>query len=371
MNNTIGQTLAGFKTGRLQAHLNMAAVPLTFGPKHKKGNGEGPAYLTMKEALDGGFFVVTEVSEGGSVPNLKVANKGDAPVLLLDGEEVAGAKQNRVLNTTILVGGKSEVVIPVSCTEQGRWSYASHAFYESGNMMESMARRVKHQSVNASYLSFREARSNQGEVWDNIASLSSRAGVSSGTGAMRDVYEQRKEDLDAYLKAFTCIPGQKGIVIFIGRKLIGFDYLSSDKAFAGLFPKIVKSYAMEAWVGQRDAERRARKGQNAEAAKEGARAKGKGADKAGKKGGAGNGQAMTKAAALKEVNAFFEQASGCEEKSYDSVGLGRDFRYGGPGMVGSSLLVEEAVIHMAFFRLTESEKAGNMAGPSRRRSFII
>ena len=44
--------------------------------------------------------MITEVSEGGSVPELRVVNKGDARILVLDGEELRGAKQNRVLNTT-------------------------------------------------------------------------------------------------------------------------------------------------------------------------------------------------------------------------------------------------------------------------------
>ena len=46
---------------------------------------------------------VTEVSEAGSVPFIQVANRADRPLLLLDGEELIGAKQNRILNTTVLV----------------------------------------------------------------------------------------------------------------------------------------------------------------------------------------------------------------------------------------------------------------------------
>ncbi len=55
---------------------------------------------------------VTEVSEAGSVPFLQVANGADRPLLLLDGEELIGAKQNRILNTTVLVAARTEVTIP-------------------------------------------------------------------------------------------------------------------------------------------------------------------------------------------------------------------------------------------------------------------
>jgi len=51
------------------------------------------------------------------VPELKVTNLTGKHVLILDGEAVAGAKQNRVLNTTILIGAGTSLVIPVSCTD--------------------------------------------------------------------------------------------------------------------------------------------------------------------------------------------------------------------------------------------------------------
>jgi transposase len=44
---------------------------------------------------------VQEVSEGGSVPDLLVENSGDTRVLFLEGEELVGAKQNRILNTSV------------------------------------------------------------------------------------------------------------------------------------------------------------------------------------------------------------------------------------------------------------------------------
>ena len=47
---------------------------------------------------------------------------------MLDGEELIGAKQNRILNTTVLVAAHTEVTIPVSCVEQGRWGYRGRQF---------------------------------------------------------------------------------------------------------------------------------------------------------------------------------------------------------------------------------------------------
>ena len=75
--------------------------------------------MTLEEALALGFRI-TEVDAAGSVPELIAFNPLDTPVLLYDGEELLGAKQNRILNVTVLVAPKSETKIPVSCVEQGR-----------------------------------------------------------------------------------------------------------------------------------------------------------------------------------------------------------------------------------------------------------
>ena len=51
-----------------------------------------------------------------------------SPVLLVDGEELIGAKQNRVLNLSILIPAKQRCVIPICCVEAGRWRAASREF---------------------------------------------------------------------------------------------------------------------------------------------------------------------------------------------------------------------------------------------------
>ena len=71
----------------------------------------------MDEALAQRALVITEIAESGRVPELKVVNNSRHNILLLDGEELIGAKQNRVLNVTILLAPNSETLIPVSCIE--------------------------------------------------------------------------------------------------------------------------------------------------------------------------------------------------------------------------------------------------------------
>lgn len=137
MDPVISSVLSKLEFGEMQVFRNMGILPLFAPADH------GPEYICLGDALKQGILTITEIHEGGSVPELKVIHKGTIPALLLDGEELAGAKQNKVLNTTILVKENSETVIPVSCTEHGRWAYATKEFSESGTIMNRKVRREK------------------------------------------------------------------------------------------------------------------------------------------------------------------------------------------------------------------------------------
>ncbi len=137
MEKIIETYLGQAKVGRKQSYKNLAVFPL-LSPYAVPAD-----YLTLDEALTGGLIEVAEVSESGSVPKLKVINKAAKMVLILDGEELVGAKQNRIVNTTILVAAQSTTVIPVSCVEQGRWSYHSPRFFSEKRMMSPGLRAMK------------------------------------------------------------------------------------------------------------------------------------------------------------------------------------------------------------------------------------
>lgn len=315
--------IEGIKTGELQVHNHVAIIPLF------DTNGAGPDYLTMKEAMDGSFLTVSELTEGGHVPELKVTNRAEQPVLLLDGEELTGAKQNRVLNATILLKERSETVIPVSCTEQGRWSYRSSNFEESGYIMSSNARRIKNESVSHSAMHFKRFDSDQGAVWEEIHAQSVAAKVHSPTVAMRDIHEAKKEDLDAYLEHFTLAPEQRGLLVMINGEVAGLDMLSRAAAFRILYPKLIRSYVMDAIL---------------------------------------HAPVNGKEPSREKAELFLKNIFQCTEQKYDSVGYGQDYRYEGKKIVGSALVHEGTVIHMAFFKTTATEKAGNMSTLSRRRA---
>jgi hypothetical protein len=325
MDQIIINFLSKLELGELQAFNNMAIIPLFSSMNHT------PQYLSLGEAMGKGLFTVTEVGQAGAVPELKVVNRADLPVLLLDGEELAGAKQNRVINTTILIMEHSETIIPVSCTEHGRWDYSTAVFAESGNIMSHSLRMAKASSVSYSLKAGRSYRGNQGEVWNGIERLSEAARVHSNTGAMRDVFEGKKSDLDDYLKAFPYVPRQKGVLVMIDGKVIGFDVLSLEAVYEALHPKLVKSYAIDALLQQQ--------------------------------------REKVDNGSTEKARMFIEQARQCKEEKFKSVGHGWDHRFEGSTIVGSALVHQEKVIHMAFFGITESERIGKMSSASRRRNF--
>jgi hypothetical protein len=69
-------------------------------------------YMTLSDAIRLGAANVSEISDSGSVPELRFTNSADLPVLILDGEELIGAKQNRTVNLVRRGGALEPAVFP-------------------------------------------------------------------------------------------------------------------------------------------------------------------------------------------------------------------------------------------------------------------
>jgi hypothetical protein len=205
--------------------------------------------ISLDEALAAGHLRVTEVSAEGRVPELRVKNSGDAPVLILDGEELVGAKQNRIVNLTVLVPPQSEIVIPVSCIEAGRWGYSRPEFAAAGRVLNAEIRESKAEAVTRSLKERRLRHSDQGAVWKSVDATLSALGAASATGALSDGFEKRADAIEDYLAAFKAESGQVGLIYRIGGVLAGLDLFGSGRALARAFPKLVRGSALQALAG--------------------------------------------------------------------------------------------------------------------------
>lgn len=325
VNTVTADPLAQFGLGPAQTHRPIAVVPLL-------DPDAGPApCLTLSEALAGRCLTVTEVSEGGSVPELKVTSQCDQPVLLLDGEELVGAKQNRGLNTTILLKPRAETRIPVSCVERGRWAYASATFAASGVVMSRKSRARKTSSVSHSLAQSAHYLSDQGEVWAEVASLQRLARVGSPTGAMQDVFKARADELEDCIRVFTAANGRRGLLVVVDGQPAGFDLVAHAEAYGKLHRQLLRSYLLEALLEPKP-------------------------------------RPADPAQATATAQAYLKEAGQCDGEAFPSVGQGTDHRFQQPGLAGSALVHEDRLVHAAFFRLPATEAStGSMASMRQRR----
>lgn len=204
-----------------------------------------PNYRLSEEALADGTAVVEEVTEGGSVPNLAVDNKGDTLVLFVEGQELRGAKQNRVLNSSVLIAANTKTVLPVSCVEQGRWRYVSKNFTSSGNHGSSKLRAVLKKSVNDSTMSGGGHTSNQGAVWGEVSRQMSSLGSSSPTMAMSDTMSSHQPSIDRHIAEVAYTEGAAGLAVAIGGKIVSVDLFDAPETCRKVWPRVISGMVLD------------------------------------------------------------------------------------------------------------------------------
>lgn len=217
---------------------NLLVLPI-FGPK------SGPAFTCLADALASGWAEVTEVSDSGDVNTLSVQNRGPSAILVFDGEELVGAKQNRIANTTVFVTPRSNTLIPVSCVERGRWRYTSRRF-AAGSVLPSSMRRTKVKRVTANLRRTGAYDADQHQVWAEVDSYARRRAVRTPTGALADVTARDGATISAYVEATPCIDGQTGVAAFVNGELAALDILGNATAYAELHPRLIGAIAAEA-----------------------------------------------------------------------------------------------------------------------------
>jgi hypothetical protein len=207
----------------------------------------GPEYVALSTALTNNAVQIDEVSDHGEVPHVRVTNKGDVAVLFLFGEEIRGAKQNRVANASFLVPAKSETVIDVSCVEAGRWSRAQgERFNQAHDVISPTLRRTMAQQVRTSLDAHSGFRTDQGEVWEGISSRLRQSRTSSRTESYADYSERRAPEIDVMAKAFHPVEAQVGFIACIGDEIAGLEAIGRPEVFEVEFNALLRAYGIDA-----------------------------------------------------------------------------------------------------------------------------
>ena len=205
-------------------------------------------YVLAADAIEAKQIVVEEVSEAGSVPNLSVTNESDHRVLFLEGEQLVGAKQNRILNTSLLVAAKSKTTIPVSCVEQGRWGFKSKHFGSSGSYSPSKIRSALKATVSDSVSRGTGYRSDQGRIWHEVALSQKEHGVVSGTFAMEDIFAAQQSKLDEMKKQFAYVLGASGVAVALGDKLVAIDLFDKPSTCEKVWERLLSGVLLDSLV---------------------------------------------------------------------------------------------------------------------------
>jgi len=138
---------------------------------------------------------------------------------------IAGARQNRILNTTILVPARTRLEILVACVEQERWGRSLGAMAPAEALYPA-ARRAKAEAV--------------------TRSIRLAGTYDADQSGILDAYRQRDADLEAYARAFAWKEGQAGVICGIGGAIVCADLFDHPETLRRLNPRLVRSYALDA-----------------------------------------------------------------------------------------------------------------------------
>ncbi len=195
--------------------------------------------LTLDEAMAGGKFKIAELDEGAAVNTLQVTNDTGKHVVLLAGEIVRGAKQDRIVSYDTVVPPVGRYDVAAFCVEAGRWTEVSDRFQYDKEIAPASVRGAA------------QGKNDQGEVWAEVSKVNATTGNVNASDALTASYSDPKfkEKVAAYEKAFAALAADKdvvGVVVWSEGKIKTGDIFAGHDLFAKVWPRLVTSYAMDA-----------------------------------------------------------------------------------------------------------------------------
>ncbi len=217
------------------------------------GNGFGGDVLTIEEATERALLDIVETKE---VESAHLRYRGKEPVYLVDGEEIVGALQNRILNTSIYIENPVDAKIPVTCAEERRWGGTDSAFRAGAVTAFPSLRAILAKSVTRSLETTGKFKSDQQKVWDTIERSLNTLRVRSVTSSMHDLYITLSSEIDHYINEFFYgidsefsdgkNGGFCGFLAYCGERFLGMELFPSARFFNKFREKLLKGYVLEA-----------------------------------------------------------------------------------------------------------------------------
>jgi len=208
-------------------------------------------FLTLQEALAQKKVRVYETKE---VNELVIKNFSNENIYVQAGDIVRGGEQDRMISIDFIVPPKSgRMPIEAFCVESGRWNKRGN---EEAAVFSSSENGVVSKEIK---LAAKSAKSQQ-EVWETVKVAQDKLGRNVG-GSVQDQTSTSSLELSvespkvkattaAYLKSLSGILQNKsdviGYVFAINGKVNSADVYASHALFAKLWPKLIKSSAVEA-----------------------------------------------------------------------------------------------------------------------------
>jgi len=147
---------------------------------------------SLDELFDLNLVKVNELTDEGVVSRVEVHNESEFNLLILDGEAVKGAKQNRIAEKSVIIPPYSSEIIPVNCVEKNRWNYTDSAeFSKSDFVLNPKIRETK-----ANLMKNQLEASIQSEVWSQIDNLSEKLDSRSYTNDLGEILDKSRFSAD-------------------------------------------------------------------------------------------------------------------------------------------------------------------------------
>jgi hypothetical protein len=288
--------------------------------------GNGLDYVTLDEALEDKSIEVSESSENGLVPQIKIINRSNRMVFLMAGEQLVGCKQNRVLNASIMVPAHGEMPLPVTCVEGGRWGYKSVAFSSGYTSSHHHLRAMMDMQVTQSYKFAGAPRSDQAAVWGEVSRKLNAMGSHSPSSELQAAYRDHDSKLAEAIKELRAPEGFHGAVFSIAGRISGADLFDKPETLRKLWPKLVRSCVIDCFEASKDS---------------------------------------SGSTAMQDVAAWLERGTCAKPTRFSSPGIGEDIRLEGEDIFGAGLLVEDQPVHVELFCPVRGRPSRPDARPER------